>query len=146
VAESLDVVARSPQEAHKYLQHAWEVIGKPLTLQSVPVHIKVCEAELDRTLAANRFYWSTVLKQISQQACIDGQRWSVDAWHELFKRQFLGYEIIKFKVAGKKRTQVKRQLKSTTKLKIKAFSVYLDKVIAFAVTDLSVQFSEDWFE
>ncbi len=146
MAESLDVVARSPQEAHKYLQHAWEMISKPLTLQSVPVHIKVCEAELNRTVEANRYYWGIVLKEVSEQACIDGQRWSVDAWHELFKRQFLGYEIIKFKIAGKKKTQVKRQLKSTAGLKIKAFSLYLDKVIAFAVTDLSVQFSEDWFE
>lgn len=146
MAESLDVVARSPQEAHKYLQHAWEVIAKPLTLQSVPVHIRVCEAELNRSVEANKYYWGIVLKEISEQACIDGQRWSVDAWHELFKRQFLGYEIKKIKVAGKKKTYVKRQLKSTAKQKIKPFSVYLDKVIAFAVTDLSVQFSEDWFE
>ncbi len=145
MAESLDVVARSPQEAHKYLQHAWEAIGKPLTLNGKPVHIQVSGAEI-RSLEANKYYWSTVLKEISEQACIDGQRWSVDAWHELFKRQFLGYEILKFKVAGKKKTQVIRRLKSTTKLKIRAFCIYLDKVIAFAVTDLSVQFSEDWFE
>lgn len=142
----VDVVARSPQQAHQALKTAWEEVAKPLTLQNVPVLIKVKEYELDRSLSANRYYWGVVLKEISEQASIDGQRWSVDAWHELFKRQFLGYEIIKYKVAGSKRTYTKRQLRSTSELKVKEFSEYLEKVQAFAVTDLKVMFTSDWFE
>lgn len=142
----VDIVARSPQQAHQALKTAWEEIAKPLTLQSVPVLIKVGEYQLDRSVEANKYYWGVVLKEISEQASIDGQRWSMEAWHELFKRQFLGYEIIKYQVAGTKKTKVKRQVKSTSKLKVKAFSEYLEKVQAFAASDLKVVFSLDWFE
>lgn len=146
MAESLDVVARSPQEAHKYLQHAWEAIGKPLTLQSVPVHIRVGEAEQTRSLAANRYYWSVVLKDISSQTVVDNWKYTAETWHIHFKKEFLGYEMVPYQIVGKKRTYYKRKLRSTKDLTIKPFAEYLEKVIAYAVTDLGVEFRSDWFE
>lgn len=97
----------------------------------------------DRTLRQNRFYWGVVLQQISEQARVASQRYTAEAWHELGKRQFLGYEVIKAPVAGRKRVQVYRRLRSTTDLTVKQMSEYLDQFIAFATADLGVAFDFD---
>jgi hypothetical protein len=98
------------------------------------------ESEDDRTVKQNRFYWGVVLPQISKQA--PGQ-WTADAWHEAFKREVLGYEVIRVKVAGRKRATVYRRLRSTTDLTVKQMSEYLDEIIATATTDLGVTFEFD---
>ena len=71
MAESLDVVARSPQEAHKYLQHAWEAIAKPLTLQNKAVAIKLLQHEQKRRVETNNYYWAVVLKDNNMQTVVD---------------------------------------------------------------------------
>lgn len=108
----------------------------------------VCEEqEDDRSVQQNRYYWGVVLAETSQQASIEGQRWAAEAWHELFKRMFLGYEIRKTVVAGRRRKLVTRTLRSTTRLKVRAMGDYLTKVQAFAAGDLGVRFScERWEE
>lgn len=97
----------------------------------------------DRSLKQNRFYWGPVLRQVSEQAVMDGKRYSAEAWHEAFKRQVLGFEVVKVPVAGRKRPQVYRRLRSTTDLSVKQMSEYLDEVIATATADLGVEFRFD---
>lgn len=94
----------------------------------------------DRSLKQNRFYWGPVLRQISEQAVMNGARYSAEGWHEAFKREVLGFEVIKVPVAGRKRLQVYRRLRSTTDLSVKQMSEYLDQIIATATTDLGVEF------
>lgn len=101
----------------------------------------------DRSQKQNRFYWGYVLRAIAEQASVQGQRYASDAWHELFKRQFLGYEVIKAPVAGRRRPTVYRRLRSTTGLTVPQMSKYLEQVLAFASTDLTVAFhTRDWRE
>lgn len=107
--------------------------------ESIDVHLSV--AEDDRSILQNKFYWGYVLKSIAAQARVNGQRYTADAWHELFKRQMLGYEIRKVTVAGARRKRVIRSLRSTAKLSVKAMSKYLDAVMAFAASDLGVTFA-----
>ena len=143
---SLDIIATNPIAARKAVEAAW-VMGKALTAEGRKFHILAEEAEDDRTILQNRFYWGPCLKEISEQATIEGQRWAPEAWHELGKRMFLGYEIKKVRVAGRKKTTVIRRLKSTTGLSVRKFSVYLEKLQAFAATDLGVHFSvRNWEE
>lgn len=131
----------NPQQAHAAMMaQMWPWVKA----QTTAGHAVVLEARLyeeDRTIKQNRFYWGPCLTEISNQASINGQRYAVDAWHELFKRQFLGYEIKKVTVAGSKRKRVIRRLRSTASLKVKAMSVYLEKVQSFAASDLGVEFS-----
>lgn len=98
------------------------------------------EDEDDRTLRQNRFYFGVVLAQISEQAQLGGTRYVSEAWHEHGKRQFLGFEVLKVAVAGRKRPQVYRRLRSTKDLSVKQMSEYLDQLIAYASTDLGVAF------
>lgn len=142
--DTLTRVVATREDAHRAVTQGY-ALAKAIIDNGRPAQIDVREFDDDRTLRQNRYYWGVVLKEVSQQASIGGQRWSVDAWHELFKRQFLGYEVVKVKVAGKRRPVVIRRLRSTTDLKVRPFATYLTEIQAFAATDLGVQFSTlDW--
>lgn len=137
---NLERIARTKEEAHAAANAVYRA-ASALIADGRQVRM-LCEArEDDRTLQQNRYYFGPVLTEISEQAVIEGQRWSTEAWHELFKRQFLGYEIKKIQVAGRRRKVVSRRLRSTAGLKVGPMSKYLDKVQAFAATDLGVRFS-----
>jgi hypothetical protein len=145
MSEVLDVVVRTREGAYKVATLAYEK-ARALIADGKEVRIRAEEAEDERSLRQNAFYWACVLREISEQAVIDGQRWSAEAWHEYGKRTFLGYEFKRTVIAGRKRKAVSKQLRSTTKLSVKRMSEYLEKLMAFAVTDLGVRFSETRWE
>lgn len=99
-----------------------------------------------KTAQQGRFYWGVVLLQISEQARIGGERYTVDAWHELFKRQLLPRVSKRSYVAGKKRPVVITTIGTTKGLGIRKMSAFIEKVIAFGASDLGVQFSETRWE
>lgn len=138
MSQSLSVYCPTPESAHRALLEGWRV-AKPLTLDGKAVEVIVRIAEDERSLRANRFYWGFVLKTIANFVEVSGHKYSSDAWHELFKRQFLGYQISKFKVAGKRKTQVIRRLRSTADLTVKQFCIYLEQIIAYGATDLGIE-------
>lgn len=146
MTNSVDITTANPVFAHNAIQQAW-ALGKALTTAGRKVRITAAEAEDDRTIQQNKFMWGPCLKEISEQAVLNGAKWTPDAWHEMFKRVFLGYEIVKVKVAGRKRATVIRRLRSTTGLSVRAMSNYLDELQAFAATEHGVRFSvRDWYE
>lgn len=144
-AQSITLI--NPVQAHKQLMDVvWPTV-KAATFAGHEMVLKLGPKEDNRTVQQNRYYWGVVLACISEQASINGVSYTSDAWHELFKRQFLGYEIKKCKVAGKRKTLVQRRLKSTSGLAVRTMSKYLDKVQAFAATELDVQFpAPNWME
>lgn len=145
----IDRIVTNVRDAHS-VASAGYTLAKRLLSNGKPVRITVKAFEDDRTLRQNRYYWGCVLKEISEQASIQGQRWTAEAWHELCKRQFLGYEITKVAVAGRRKKHVIRRLRSTTNLKVREMNEYLEKVQAFAADDLGVRFSvphwEQWHD
>lgn len=145
MTEVLERVVQTREEAHLASKqvYAWT---QQLIADGKRARISAQEDEDDRSIQQNRFYWGVVLKETSEQARIEGQRYAAEAWHELGKRQFLGYQIKKVKVAGRKKVTVIRSLRSTKDLKVKPMSKYLEQFIAFAVTDLGVRFSETRWE
>ena len=145
MSEVLDVIVRTREGAYRVVKLAYEK-AQVLIADGKQVRILAEEAEDDRSVQQNRFMWGVVLKEIAEQARVNGDQFVADAWHELFKRQFLGYEIRRTKVAGRKRKLVTRHLRSTAGLKVKPMSKYLEQVMAFAVTDLGVRFSETRWE
>lgn len=91
-------------------------------------------ARKKRTKAQNRRYWGGgVLKQIAEQAVINGKTYPAEVWHEQFKRQFIGViELPNGDVIGK----------SSTGLSTKEFCDFSDQVEAFAATELGVRFMD----
>lgn len=103
---------------------------------------RVTFEEVEDTLSdrQRRFYWGPVLGQIAAQGRQDGRMWDQEAWHAMFKRVVLGYEVVKERVAGRKRATSYRRLRSITSLTVKQMSDYLDEVIALASAELGVSF------
>lgn len=103
----------------------WLQDGKRLVL--------TCEPR-KRTKPQNARYWSTgVLSQISSQAVVNGHLFSPEAWHEQFKRQFIGViELPNGQVQGM----------SSADLSTVEFSEFCTKVEAYAATELNVIFYE----
>lgn len=89
-------------------------------------------ARRKRTPAQNRRYWGNgVLAQVAEQATVGGRLYSAEAWHEQFKRQFIGVvELPNGQVAGK----------SSTDLTTTEFSEFCGRVEAYAATELGVTF------
>ena len=85
-----------------------------------------------RTKAQNRRYWGNgVLKQIADQATVNGRLYRAETWHEQFKRQFIGVEELPDgSVRGK----------SSAKLTTAQFGEFCAQVEAFAASELSVVF------
>lgn len=141
MSKSITVPMWEPASGHQAMtSQLWPWI-KATLMAGHKLTVKASVQEDDRTLIQNRFYWSAgCLGAIADQAKVSGIRYESEAWHNLFKRKFLGYEILKEKVAGTKRTLVIRRLRSTSGLKVKAMNTYLEQVQAYATTELGVTF------
>lgn len=89
-------------------------------------------ARRKRTSKQNRRYWGNgVLKQIAEQAVVNGKLYSAETWHEQFKRQFIGViELPNGEVIGM----------SSTGLTTQEFCDFSDQVEAFAASNLGVVF------
>lgn len=108
------------------------------------VRIRCDEAKDVRSLRQNAFAWGHVYHEISTQAVVCGERWIAEAWHQLFKRMFLGYRYEREELVGQPPRAV-RILRSTTDLSVKQMSIYLEQVLAYGATDLGVKFETmDW--
>lgn len=136
-----------PQRAHAMMTaSAWPYI-KSHTLAGTALAMVIKPQEDDRSLRQNAYMWGVVLKEISEQARVNGQKYTADAWHELGKRSHLLRKVTKKTVAGRKRKVVCVSIGSTKDLSVKAMSAYLDKLTAFAATELGVTFSvPNWQE
>lgn len=109
-----------------YLRHNWPAMAA----QGKPLAVTVAEYKDKRHAQQNRLYWA-LLKQVSEQAMVDGRRYSDEVWHEQFKRVLIGLvDLPGGQMAGE----------STTKLNVSEFAEYITKVTAYAATELGVIF------
>lgn len=93
------------------------------------------EYEDDISARQRGFLHKAVLTQISEQARgVNGERYRMEVWKELFRAQFLGSE---WEIVNGKPVEIRR---STESLGVKAYSHYIDQVIADAATNWGVAF------
>lgn len=135
------VVMHDPVQGHEVMSQSLWPWAKAMLMAGHKLTVLAEELEDDRSLQQNRFYWGVVLKEVSEQAVLNDAHWTADAWHGMFKRVHLGFEVKKELVAGSKRPRIVRRLRSTKGLKVRAMSVYLEKVMAHAASELGVTFS-----
>ena len=130
MSESLSIDLHNRQQARQ-----------ALTAQVFPFLAAVLQADKKwvltikprpRTVKQNRRYWGNgVLKQIAEQAVVNGKMYTAEIWHEQFKRQFIGViELPNGQVIGE----------SSTKLTTSEFCDFSDQVEAFAASELGVVF------
>lgn len=87
-----------------------------------------------------KFLHGVVLEQISEQARVDGQRYTIDVWKEYFKKKYLKPTWKHYRLPSAKKATPHRQPLSTERLGVRAYSKFIDDVIDHAVLELSVVF------
>lgn len=108
-----------------FLKQNWQALAQ----QGKPLAITITEWKAKRSSEQNKRYWA-ILNDISSDAWVEGKQYSSEAWHEFFKRKFIGYE----------ETPDGGSIGiSTTTLSTTEFSEYSNKVEVYAVTELGVQ-------
>jgi hypothetical protein len=122
-------VLRSEENAkalYAFLKANWNaqaIAGKPLA-------IIISEHKATRSSQQNKRYWA-MLNEIAVSAWINGKQYSVEAWHEHFKRKMIGCEELP------DGTMVGI---STTTLSVAEFNDYMNKIEGFAIAELGIEF------
>lgn len=109
-----------------------------------PVDLEARLHEDAKTDKQRRYLHGYVLMTIARQAAPGGQRFDMRTWKEHFRAEFLGFKTVTTKnpMTGKK---VRRRVRvSTEDLGVKGYSEYIERVTAFAVMNLGVEFVEEW--
>jgi hypothetical protein len=110
-----------------------------------PLEIVIREEVKARKPDQNSAMWSGPLRDIAEQAYVDGKTFKADTWHEYFKAEYLpeeydpelckeGYRKWDYTPKGERVL-----VGSTTQLTVKGFAQYLEQVIAYGA-GLGVQF------
>lgn len=117
-----------------------------------PLEIVVRERQRVRRPDQNALYRAGPLKDIAEQAWLDGKQFSTEAYHELFKREFLPEDGTPEAdpANGMVKDDYRKWLPtvdggshlagSTTQLTVRGFSEFLDRVHAFG-GNLGVEFT-----
>lgn len=126
------------------------VSGLPLDADE-PLEVLVRERRRPRKMSQNALMWVGPLADIAEQAWVNGRRFSAEAWHEHFKREFLPDAFdSELCLDGYAKWQVTPRgdrvlAGSTTQLTVKGMAQYLAQVEAAGV-ELGVEFRVrgDW--
>ena len=104
------------------------------------LHVEVRLHEDAKTDRQRAYYHGVVLKSIADQARPNDARFPLAVWKEHFRAEYLGFKTVTTKnpITGKK---VRRRHRlSTEDLGVKGYSQLIDRVTAFAATELGVTF------
>lgn len=121
----------NPAQGHVCLMQAWAA-AKPQLMAGHKLQLEVKRQR--RSAKQNRRYWSSgVLKQVAEQATVNGRMFAAEHWHELFKRMFIGVvDLPDGSVIGE----------SSTALTVPEFCDFCTQVEAYAAQELGVIFYE----
>ena len=130
----------NPQQAHASLNQTVVPWAKPLLMAGHKLVAEFRLAEDAKTDAQRKFYHGVVLTEIAKQARVNGQKFPLAVWKEHFRSEYLGFKTVTVvnPMTGKKSRR--RVRKSTEDLGVKAYAQLIERVTAFAVTDLNVEF------
>lgn len=130
----------NPQQAHASLNQTVVPWAKSMMMAGHRLIGEFRLAEDVKTDAQRRYYHGVILAEIAKQAKVNGQAFPLAVWKEHFRNEYLGYKSVTCinPMTGKKSRR--RVRKSTEDLGVKAYAQLIEKVTAFAVTDLGVEF------
>lgn len=111
-----------------------------------PIEVMAREQQRARSIDANAAMWAGPLRDIAEQAWVQGRQYTAEVWHEHFKREYLPdeYDDDMCKAGYRKWDYLPNGERvlvgSTTQLTVRGFALYLQTVEAFGAS-LGVQFS-----
>ena len=147
MSERLTMRLYEPVQAHGAMRQAWEQHIKPLLMAGHRLEMEVRLHEDAKTDRQRRYYHGIVLKSIAEQARPNGQQFPRAVWKEYFRAEFLGFKNVTAINPLTRRKARRRVRISTEDLGVRAYSKLIDRVSAFAATELGVTFPasfEQW--
>lgn len=103
-----------------------------------PLRVQVSQHTSRRSAQQNRRYWGYVLTTIRDWIYEhSGQSYAAETLHEFFKQHFQPVTVVQ---VG---TDQRIIPQSTTALSVEEFGEFVEKVVAYAVTELGVEFTDD---
>lgn len=113
---------------YAYLKNNWPACAK----SGKPLVVSVAEYNEKRNNPQNALMWA-LLAEIAEQAMVDGRRYPKECWHDHLRGELLGYVDL----PNGKKTPI-----STTTLSVSEFAEYVNRIMAYAATELGVIFEE----
>lgn len=95
------------------------------------------------SIRQRRFLHGVVLRQVSEQAKVDGVRFTVDIWKEYFRRKFVGdhgFRWESMRLPGQKHATPRRVRISTEELGPREYGKFIDQIVQDAALELGVEF------
>lgn len=138
---ALQATWNEPVQAGQHFKNVLAPWCKSMWAAGHRLHVEVRLHEDAKTDRQRRYYHGVVLKTIAQQARPNGAQYPMAVWKEHFRAEYLGHKTVTTKnpLTGKK---VRRRVRvSTEDLGVKGYSQLIDRVSAFAATELGVEFS-----
>lgn len=120
-------------------QSAIRLISNMPIDQDKPIEVVIREQVKARKPDQNALMWAGPLRDIEEQAWVDGRQYSAEVWHEHFKRKFLPeedsidlHELVKDPSTWQKWAYTpggeRVCIGSTKDLTVKGFSTYLEQM------------------
>lgn len=146
MSDAFSAVAMTREQARDAAQRAYEH-AQALLANGIHAEIACRPSTKPVSVKLRGLYHAAVLPQISEQAKVAGIRYVPDVWKEHFRKQFLPdhFERVKaIRIGADGHPEAywttRRIRSSTEELGNKLYAEHVDKVIAYAVTDLLVEF------
>lgn len=105
--------------------------------KGTPLRVIVTEEEMDRLDEQIGYYFGACIKQITEQAWVNGKQYSKEVWHEHFAKLFLPATELALPDGE---IVIKRGSIARGKISLKKMNIFVREVEAFATTELSVEF------
>lgn len=121
-------VLRGPEQA-KMMHQFIKANAAAMAAQGRPLAVDVREHKAKRSSAQNRRLWA-LLRSIASDAWVDGKQFSDEAWHEHFKRRFIGCEELPDGASCGI---------STTTLDVGSFTDYMTRIEEYAASELGLE-------
>jgi hypothetical protein len=112
--------------------------AKALSEAGKPLWCIVTNDAKKRNNLQNARYWKAVLKPIADQTWVAGRHFESKAWHIHYAEKFLPMIEVPMPDGS-----IRLERTSTTDLKVREFSEYMQQVEADAATELGVRFDAD---
>ena len=137
---SLTVILHNAEQAAMDIRNVAAPKCREIWATGQPVEATFRTHEDAKTDRQRRYYHGVVLKSIALQARPNGAQFPLAVWKEHFRAEYLGHKTVTTKnpLTGKKVRR--RQRVSTEDLGVKGYSQLIDRVSAFAATELGVTF------
>lgn len=138
----LRVELHNPQQAHAALrEQAWPwVKAQTFAGRELVAEFRLLDDAI--TNEQRGYLHGVVLTEIARFARANGEQFPMPVWKEWFRDKFLGFKVVTHVDPFTRRKLRRRVRISTEDLGVRGLANYIDKVIAFAATELGVTVSE----